>query len=84
MALPHGAVGWSDVCGCGISWPRGYKTFFKLNSTDHGIYHAHFNYWHFTFISMINRTSEKLKARNFFVCGYFSFYEQLKFRAQLS
>ena len=36
-----------------------------------------------TFISMIN-TSERLKARNFFICRYFSFYEQLKFRAQLS
>ena len=38
-----------------------------------------------TFISMINTTSERLKAKkNFFVCRYFSFYEQLKFRAQLS
>ena len=37
-----------------------------------------------TFISMINTTSERLKARNFFICSYFSFYEQLKFRAQLS
>ena len=27
---------------------------------------------------MINTTSEKLKARNFFICQYFSFYEQLK------
>ena len=36
-----------------------------------------------TFISMINTTSEILKARNFFICLYFSFYEQLKFRAQL-
>ena len=33
-----------------------------------------------TFISMINTTSERLKARNFFIC----FYEQLKFHAQLS
>ena len=33
------------------------------------------------FISMINRTSEGLKERNFFICRYFSFYEQLKFRA---
>ena len=32
-----------------------------------------------TFISMINTTSERLKARNFFICGYFSFYEQLNF-----
>ena len=37
-----------------------------------------------TFISMVNTTSERLKARNFFICQYFSFYEQLKFRAQLS
>ena len=36
-----------------------------------------------TFISMINTTSERLKARNF-ICWYFSFDEQLKFRAQLS
>ena len=37
-----------------------------------------------TFISMINTTSERHKARNFFICRYFSVYEQLKFRAQLS
>ena len=37
-----------------------------------------------TFISMINATSERLKAINFFICRYFSFYEWLKFRAQLS
>ena len=37
-----------------------------------------------TFISMINTTSERLKARSFFICRYFSFYEQLKFCAQLS
>ena len=37
-----------------------------------------------TFISMINTTSERLKARNFLICRYFSLYEQLKFRAQLS
>ena len=37
-----------------------------------------------TFISMINTTSERLKEINFFICWYFSFYEQLKFRAQLS
>ena len=37
-----------------------------------------------TFISMINTTSERLKARHFFICQYFSFYEQLKFRTQLS
>ena len=37
-----------------------------------------------TFISKINTTSERLKARNFFICQYFSFYEQLKLCAQLS
>ena len=37
-----------------------------------------------TFISMINTTPDRLKARNFFICRYFSFYEQMKFRAQLS
>ena len=37
-----------------------------------------------TFISMINTTSERLKARNIFICQNFSFYEQLQFRAQLS
>ena len=37
-----------------------------------------------TFISKINTTSERLKARHFFICRYFSFYEQLKFRVQLS
>ena len=33
-----------------------------------------------TFISMTDTASEKLKARNFFIC----FYEQLKLYAQLS
>ena len=37
-----------------------------------------------TFISMRNATAERLKARNFFICRYFSFYEQLKCCAQLS
>ena len=37
-----------------------------------------------TFMSRINTTSERLNAINFFICRYFSFYEQLKFRAQLS
>ena len=37
-----------------------------------------------TFISMINATAEWLKALNSFICWYFSFYEQMKFRAQLS
>ena len=37
-----------------------------------------------TFISMIKPTSERLKARHFFICRYSTFYEQLRFRAQLS
>ena len=37
-----------------------------------------------TFISMINTISERLKARNFFICQYFSLHKQLKFHAQLS
>ena len=37
-----------------------------------------------TFSSMINTTSERLKARDFFICQYFSFYDQLKIHAQLS
>ena len=37
-----------------------------------------------TFISMINATSESHKARNFFICRYFSVYGQLKFGAKFS
>ena len=37
-----------------------------------------------TFISMINTASERFKARNFFISKHFSFYQKLKFRAQLS
>ena len=37
-----------------------------------------------TFISIINTTSERLKATNFIICQYFSVYEQLKFPAPLS
>ena len=37
-----------------------------------------------TLMSKINTTSKRLKARNFFICRYFSFHEQLKFHAQLS
>ena len=32
-----------------------------------------------TLISMINRTSKRLKARNFFICGYFSFLSSWNF-----
>ena len=37
-----------------------------------------------TFLRMINKTSESLKARKVFNFQHFSFYEQLKVRAQLS
>ena len=37
-----------------------------------------------TLISMINTTSERLKARNFLICRYYGFYKQLKFCVQLS
>ena len=37
-----------------------------------------------TLISMINLTFERLKARTNFICWYLIFYEQLKFRSQLS
>ena len=37
-----------------------------------------------TLISMINTTSERLKAINFCICRYFSFYEQLKFPVEIS
>ena len=37
-----------------------------------------------TFISMINTTSESIKARTFFIWRYFSVNGQLQFRAQLS
>ena len=37
-----------------------------------------------TFISRINTTSNSLEARKVFIFLHFSFYEQLKFHAQLS
>ena len=37
-----------------------------------------------TFISMTDTTYERLKARHFFMCRYFSFCEQFKFRAQVN
>ena len=36
-----------------------------------------------TFISIVNTTSVSLKARKVFIFQYLSFYEQLKFWAQL-
>ena len=70
-------------------WPQGYKTFFMLNLAEHEMYPANnvkmpTSVGILTFISILNTTSERLKARNIFICRYFSFYEQLKFRDQLS
>ena len=70
------------------AWPRGYKLFscstqlsmefiLLINvkmPTIVGI---------LKFVSMINATSKSHKARNFFICCYFSFYEQRKFHVQL-
>ena len=76
--------------------PQSYKTFFVLNSTEHKFIMLMLKCQRLlafkmltivdilTFISMINTTSERLKARNFFICRYFKLYEQLKFCAQLS
>ena len=49
------------------SRPRGYKTFSMLNSAEHEIYPANkfkmpANVGILTFISMINTTSDRLKA----------------------
>ena len=37
-----------------------------------------------TFIRLINTVSENFKARKIFIFQHFTFYEQLKFHAQLS
>ena len=58
--------------------PKQHKFFFMLNSTEQ-IYSAHYNVnmptivGILTFISMINATSERPKARNFLIFWYFSF-----------
>ena len=58
-----------------------------LNSAKHEIYHIHkcfkmpTSVGILTFISMINTTSESLKARKVFIFQHFNFYEQLKFHA---
>ena len=72
------------------NWPRGYKTFScstQLSTklillinvkmpTIVGI---------LTFISMIKTTSERLKARSFFICRYFSLYAvEISSSAELS
>ena len=90
VSVPHVTMGWPVVC-CefGIFRHQGYKiipssTHLSTNlillitvkiPTIVGI---------LTFISIINATSERLTARNFFICRYLSFYERLEFRTQLN
>ena len=85
FVLPLSWVTWKRFITFGPEdWPRGYKTFpcsTQLSTkfillinvqmpTIVGI---------LTFISMINTISQKLKAINFFICRYFSVYEQWNF-----
>ena len=84
----HSPFNFVDIGIIKAAWPRGYKTFscstqlstkfiLLINVKMPTIVDI------LTFISMINTTSERLKARNFYICRYFSFDEQLKFCAQL-
>ena len=69
LQLNHTLVKYVDSKG-----PKQHKTFFMLNSTEQ-IYSAHYNVnmptmvGILTFISMINATSERHKARNFLFVG---------------
>ena len=62
------------------TWPRGFKKLFPCSTQLHTKFILLLNFKMatifgiFTFISMINTTSERLEARNFFICRYFSFY----------
>ena len=61
--------------------PRGNKTTSILNSVEHEIYPVinvkmQTIVGILTLISMINTTSVRLKARNFFISQYFNFYEK--------
>ena len=61
-----------------ILYPEVLKLF-MLNSNEHEIYHAHICFVGIlTFISMINTTSESLKARKVYIFQHFSFYEHEK------
>ena len=60
--------------------PKVIKLCFSLNSAEY----LTTNFGNSTFICIINTASERLKAMFFFICRYFSFYEQLKFHAKLS
>ena len=62
---------------------RGYNFFFMFNSNELKLIMLINVKMPTTIISMIN-TSERLKARTVIIFQHFSFYEQLKFHAQLS
>ena len=71
------------------TWPRGYITFYMLNSAEYEINLLINNKMPtiigiLTFISRIKRVSESFKARKIFLFQHFSLYELLKFYAQLS
>ena len=75
-----------------FNWPSGPKVIkinSMLNSAEHGIYLAHKclnanNCWHFNIYYHDKDNIRETLARNFHFCRYFSFYEQLRFCAQLS
>ena len=65
LSLSHWYPGSRVVLDCVDSRPRGYKTSYMLNSAEHKIYPAH-NILTFISRSMINTTSERIKAGYFF------------------
>ena len=64
------------------TWLRGYKTFFVLNSSEHKIYYA--RCWHFNIYQHDNENIWEFESKKLFIFQLVSFYEQLKFRTQLS
>ena len=64
-----------------LSWHQGYKTFFKLNSTEHEFILLINVKMPTTFMSKVHTTSERLKARKVFILHHFCIYEQFKFQA---
>ena len=53
MPLPRGAIVWSAVCDCGISWPY---------STD--FFHAILNSWNIKKVHTVSNTSRTLLLAN--------------------
>ena len=75
-------MGRHHVC---ILWPRGYKTFFMLNSGEHEILDAHkyknIKKSNFFRLRCFFPAYKCLNANN---CWHFNIYEQEKFHAHLS